>query len=55
MSWRESCFCWCFWSLDIPIDDLALAHDLAARAMDESMNVQPRDMYWNVLGMMNNP
>jgi nitrate reductase (NAD(P)H) len=25
------------------------------RAMDESMNVQPRDMYWSVLGMMNNP
>jgi len=23
--------------------------------MDESMNVQPRDMYWSVLGMMNNP
>jgi nitrate reductase (NAD(P)H) len=23
--------------------------------MDESMNIQPRDMYWSVLGMMNNP
>ncbi|KAB8303471.1 hypothetical protein EYC80_004889 [Monilinia laxa] len=29
--------------------------DIMVRAMDESMNVQPRDMYWSVLGMMNNP
>lgn len=55
MSWRESCFCWCFWSLDIPTLELASANDLLVRAMDESMNVQPRDMYWSVLGMMNNP
>lgn len=55
MSWRESCFCWCFWSLDIPVSDLANANDLLVRAMDDSMNIQPRDMYWSVLGMMNNP
>lgn len=54
MSWRETCFCWCFWSLDIPISELADTDDLLVRAMDESMNIQPRDMYWNVLGMMNN-
>lgn len=23
--------------------------------MDESMNIQLRDMYWSMLGMMNNP
>ena len=55
MSWRETCFCWCFWSLDIPLEDLANANDLVVRCMDESMCVQPRDMYWSVLGMMNNP
>ena len=55
MSWRESCFCWCHWSLDIPVSDMANAKDLLVRAMDESMNVQPRDLYWSVLGMMNNP
>lgn len=55
MSWRETCFCWCFWSIDLPTDDLAGAKDLFVRAMDESMNMQPRDMYWSVLGMMNNP
>ncbi|KAK8118590.1 uncharacterized protein PG998_003216 [Apiospora kogelbergensis] len=55
MSWRESCFCWCFWDLTISIDSLAQADDIMVRAMDESMMVQPRDMYWSVLGMMNNP
>lgn len=55
MSWRESCFCWCFWSLSICVSDLTNAKDLLVRAMDESMNIQPRDLYWSVLGMMNNP
>ncbi len=55
MFWRETCFCWCFWSLDISLLELADATDILLRAMDESMNVQPKDMYWNVLGMMNNP
>ncbi|KAK1456851.1 hypothetical protein CMEL01_16208 [Colletotrichum melonis] len=55
MDWRESCFCWCFWDLDIPVVQLADAADVMVRAMDEGMMVQPRDMYWSVLGMMNNP
>ncbi|OTA69063.1 nitrate reductase [Hypoxylon sp. EC38] len=55
MSWRESCFCWCFWDLDIPVSQLQTADDIMVRAMDEAMMVQPRDMYWSVLGMMNNP
>lgn len=55
MEWRESCFCWCHWNMDIPVDELKDASDIFVRAMDESMNVQPRDMYWSVLGMMNNP
>lgn len=55
VSGQESSFCWCFWSLDISVSDLAESNDLIVRAMDESMNLQPRDMYWNVLGMMNNP
>lgn len=55
MTWREACFCWCFWDLDIPISQLAEADDVMIRAMDDSMMVQPRDMYWSVLGMMNNP
>ncbi|KAF2204072.1 nitrate reductase [Delitschia confertaspora ATCC 74209] len=55
MEWRESCFCWCFWDIDIPLAELQVSNDILVRAMDESMNLQPRDMYWSVLGMMNNP
>ncbi|OLN95687.1 Nitrate reductase [NADPH] protein-like protein [Colletotrichum chlorophyti] len=55
MDWRETSFCWCFWDLDIPIAQLAGAADVMVRCMDEGMMVQPRDMYWSVLGMMNNP
>lgn len=55
MSWRETSFCWCFWNLEIPVEDLMNAKDIFCRAMDEAMNLQPRDMYWSVLGMMNNP
>jgi nitrate reductase (NAD(P)H) len=55
MSWRESCFCWCQWSLELTVAELKDSEDMLVRAMDESMNVQPRDMYWSVLGMMNNP
>ncbi|KAI5368394.1 Putative oxidoreductase, molybdopterin-binding domain, oxidoreductase FAD/NAD(P)-binding protein [Septoria linicola] len=55
LDWREASFCWCFWNLDINVSDLSDAADILVRAMDESMNLQPRDMYWSVLGMMNNP
>lgn len=55
MTWRETSFAWCFWDINIPVSDLADSADVMVRAMDESMNVQPRDMYWSVLGMMNNP
>lgn len=55
MDWRETCFCWCFWDLNVLVEELKDAKDIVVRAMDESMNMQPRDMYWSVLGMMNNP
>lgn len=55
MSWRETSFAWCFWDIDLKVEDLKISGDIMVRAMDESMNVQPRDMYWSVLGMMNNP
>ncbi|KAM0500367.1 hypothetical protein ACHAP8_004898 [Fusarium lateritium] len=55
MWWRETSFCWCLWDLEIPLGELKDADDIMMRAMDESMNIQPRDMYWSVLGMMNNP
>ncbi|KAK5138567.1 hypothetical protein LTR08_000155 [Meristemomyces frigidus] len=55
VEYRESSFCWCFWNIDIQVSELAETKDIFVRAMDESMNIQPRDMYWSVMGMMNNP
>ncbi|KAJ5166981.1 Eukaryotic molybdopterin oxidoreductase [Penicillium canariense] len=52
---RETCFCWSFWSLGIPVSDLEKSDAFLVRAMDEALAAQPRDMYWSVLGMMNNP
>ena len=49
---QEASFCWCFWNLDIPVSELAESDDLIVRSMDEGLNVQQRDMYWNVMGMM---
>ena len=51
---RDTCLCWCFWSLDVPVSALFAADDIVVRAMDDSMNTQPRDTYWSVLGMMHN-
>lgn len=55
MSWREASFCWCFWDLTVDVQQLVDAKDILVRAMDEGLALQPRDMYWSVLGMMNNP
>ena len=55
MSNRETCFCWCFWAYTLPVYELQSADSIVVRGMDEAMMCQPRDMYWSVLGMMNNP
>ncbi|KAK7044690.1 nitrate reductase [Favolaschia claudopus] len=52
--WRDTSFCWCFWTLDIPVQEMSEAKDILVRCMDEGMCVQPRDVYWSVLGMMHN-
>ena len=50
----EQSFCWCFWSLEVPIASLKKATSIAVRAMDESGALQPQGMYLNATGMMNN-
>ncbi|BFZ61441.1 hypothetical protein YB2330_002507 [Saitoella coloradoensis] len=53
----DRCWSWCFWECDVSINELASIADrgeILVRAMDESMNVQQRDMYWSVMSMMNN-
>ena len=50
----DSCFCWCFWYFEVPLAELNDCEVISVRCMDESLGLQPRDMYWNATGMMNN-
>jgi nitrate reductase (NAD(P)H) len=50
---RDECFCWAFWSVDLPISKLVDAGSIAVRGVDESLATQPKSMYWNPTGMMN--
>lgn len=50
----DTCFCWCFWSFEMPISSIKTTRAIMVRCMDESLALQPRDMYWNATGMMNN-
>lgn len=47
-------WCWCFWDVEIDVTQLLRAKELAVRAWDAAMNTQPKDLIWNVMGMMNN-
>ncbi|XP_060198179.1 nitrate reductase [NADH] 2-like isoform X1 [Lycium barbarum] len=47
-------WCWCFWSLEVEVLDLLSAKEIAVRAWDETLNTQPENLIWNVMGMMNN-
>ncbi|KAH8091844.1 hypothetical protein BXZ70DRAFT_1001920 [Cristinia sonorae] len=51
---KDTSFCWCFWTLPISLTKLSQSKVITVRAMDEAMNVQPRDMYPNPTGMLNN-
>ncbi|KAG6916078.1 hypothetical protein DXG01_008552 [Tephrocybe rancida] len=50
----DQCYCWSFWSLTVPLSTLRDKSSISVRAMDEAMALQPRNMYWNATGMMNN-
>ncbi|KDR71724.1 hypothetical protein GALMADRAFT_229269 [Galerina marginata CBS 339.88] len=50
----DTSFCWCFWSYEMPVERLKESKAVMVRGMDEALAVQPRDMYWNATGMMNN-
>ncbi|KAF9404100.1 hypothetical protein BGZ94_004382 [Podila epigama] len=51
---RQRYWCWCFWSIKIPVRDLLKCKDIHVRAWDSTMNTQPKDLNWNLMGMMNN-
>jgi len=48
------CWCWVFWSVEVPISALAKCGEFAVRAWDDSQNCQPERPTWNLMGMMNN-
>jgi len=47
-------FCWMFWSYTVPVKRLGESSSIMVRAMDESLALQPAEMYVNATGMMNN-
>ncbi|CAE8624847.1 unnamed protein product [Polarella glacialis] len=49
------CWCWIFWSVEVPIKVLANCGEFAVRAWDDSQNCQPERPSWNMMGMMCNP
>ena len=42
-------WCWCFWSLELPVLLLMQCKELRCRAWDESSNVQPANLTWNLM------
>lgn len=55
LSMTDMSFSWCFWRLDLDLQSL-VGRDvkmIAVRAVDESLQTMPRDMYWNATSMMN--
>ncbi|KAF9981020.1 hypothetical protein BGZ75_007715 [Mortierella antarctica] len=51
---RQRYWCWCFWSIKIPVRQLLKCKDIHVRAWDSTLNTQPKDLNWNLMGMMNN-
>ena len=49
-------WCWCFWEHEIDLAELWQTEgaELLCRGWDASMNRQPEELTWNVMGMMNN-
>ncbi|CAL5021197.1 unnamed protein product [Urochloa decumbens] len=47
-------WCWCFWSVDVEVASLLASKEIAVRAWDQSLNTQPENLTWNLMGMMTN-
>ncbi|KAJ3176796.1 hypothetical protein HDU85_006531 [Gaertneriomyces sp. JEL0708] len=47
-------WCWFLWEHEVDISRMMTAKDVCVRAWDASLNTQPKDITWNLLGMMNN-
>ncbi|KAG0364391.1 hypothetical protein BGX24_004629 [Mortierella sp. AD032] len=51
---RQRYWCWCFWSVNVPVRQLLRCKDIHVRAWDSTTNTLPKDLNWNLMGMMNN-
>ncbi|KAJ3155236.1 hypothetical protein HDU89_007427 [Geranomyces variabilis] len=53
---RHGCkyWCWFLWKYSIPLSKLVAAKEICVRAWDSALNTQPKDITWNLLGMMSN-
>lgn len=47
-------WCWVHWTVEIELKKIVASKGVYVRAWDSMMNTQPKDIIWNVLGMMNN-
>jgi len=47
-------WCWSWWETEIDTVRLLQCEEILCRAVDSNQNMQPAELTWNVMGMMNN-
>ncbi|ORY01636.1 NAD(P)H-nitrate reductase [Basidiobolus meristosporus CBS 931.73] len=45
---------WALWSYDLPLNKLLRCEEIIVRAWDSTLNTQPVNITWNIIGQMNN-
>jgi len=47
-------WCWAWWQTEVDAVRLLHCKEICCRAVDSDQNMQPADLTWNVMGMLNN-
>lgn len=47
-------WCWSWWETEVEAVRLLQCEEITCRAVDSNQNLQPNELTWNVMGMMNN-
>eukprot|EP00421_Protoceratium_reticulatum_P073012 CAMPEP_0168427158 /NCGR_PEP_ID=MMETSP0228-20121227/36206_1 /TAXON_ID=133427 /ORGANISM="Protoceratium reticulatum, Strain CCCM 535 (=CCMP 1889)" /LENGTH=479 /DNA_ID=CAMNT_0008441195 /DNA_START=208 /DNA_END=1643 /DNA_ORIENTATION=- len=47
-------WCWSWWETEVDAARLLQCKEICCRAVDSNQNIQPAQLTWNVMGMMNN-
>jgi len=47
-------WCWSWWETEVATERLQSCEEILCRAVDSNQNMQPANLTWNVMGMMNN-